>query len=95
MHIHFSCVIDDNSLLRLQSLTLFATIKKFIRQPYSLMVHCVGEHPTAYLEQISKLGATLQSTEPFHSDYTARFCNKLQQLNTANFFIRQQVLDWT
>jgi 2-polyprenyl-3-methyl-5-hydroxy-6-metoxy-1,4-benzoquinol methylase len=83
MHIHFSCVIDDNSLLRLQSLTLFATIKKFIRQPYSLMVHCVGEHPTAYLEQISKLGATLQSTEPFHSDYTARFCNKLQQLNTA------------
>ena len=83
MHIHFSCVIDDKPLLRLQALTLFATIKAFIHQPYSIIAHCIGEHPSTYLDQISALGAAVQRIDPFSNDYSSRFCNKLQQLDTS------------
>ena len=82
MDICFSCVIDAKPLFRAQSLNLLASIKAFMTPPYSLVFHCIGEHPESFLQMLSEQGVHIQKTTPFPGGHKARFCNKLRQLET-------------
>ncbi|MGE4311842.1 class I SAM-dependent methyltransferase [Desulfovibrio sp.] len=79
MKICFSCVVDQNPVIRMQSLNLLASIRAYALENCDIFFNLIGSHPTHYIESCLEQGVHLVQIESF-GGWEARYCNKLRQL---------------
>ncbi len=83
-NIHISCLVDDQPHFRLQAWNWLLSLKftKSVAKPF---VHfTTGALGATVQEHFESLGATLIEVEPF-GDGSARYCNKILQLESESF----------
>lgn len=80
MKIKFSCVLDYNPLMGVQSYIWLSSLLNNNILPSNIYMHYIGEIPDEYLVYLKKKQVNLIQVKPF--DYRNKYCNKLTQLDT-------------